>query len=946
MVIYFGNDIINYIKFLGERMDLFMFLKKRLLFLLFILIFFSMLFMKACISKRNGRNNKLKVELKMDFNNVKKVVLDNGFTILIFKNIQTPKVLLQIAYDVGSWVEKSGERGLAHLIEHMIFKGTEKLSEGDIDSIARKYGASFNAFTSKDMTSYYFETDKNNWEPFVGILADCMQNARFDSQHLASEFKAVIQELHMRKDNYLTVMFDQAAKSIFPSNHPYHNDVIGYKEDIVNITAEKLKEFYKKYYSPERATLFVVGDVDEEKIISLASESFKNLSNNKSHDFTKDQEGMFELIPSTSTSDIKIYEDVKTERLGFYWLIPGLKARIKELACVVESIIGSGEGSRLYKRLVEKEKVASIVLASSYQFMGAGLFFIVVEPLKDKSQECKKFIVEEIEEIIKNGVENGELAKVVKNKEREHFQSMQDFSEFAYEWIESYFATKDENDVFESVNRYANITSENVVDFVKEFLDPFFINQVSLLPLPENKKSSWLKLKEQSEKLDAAILDRHKRTTQVEEPKFFFKLSDPKKLDFEFPKPDKEVVLDNGLTVIMHQNEPWPIFSAQCKFKQASFLSSSKEGIVLNFMMNYLMEGTDGLSKDENVDFFENHGVSYGFDVSGGSVAALSKDLDVVLNKFVQILMMPDFPTHSLKKLRDIFLNLYARKNDSQKDKAIRCIKNIVYKDHPYSWTFEQALEIIKDIDIKKLKELHKKYVTPKNMILSIAGSFDVDKVDAIVKKNFGSWSGGEYLEVEPVSGDFVPGINVDEFMLRDQVLLLLGRASDVNLYHKDYVPLRILDFISFNSLGSRLYQLREQTGLFYVAFGGFAAKATRVNGFDYVGSILNLENVEKTEKLFMDVIDQIGKGGVHEDELAASRQNYLKELIDLTSSNETLAAIYTLLKSFDLGFDYYDKVLNQVQNMSLQGLNTVCSKYYNSKNFARVRVGRVGKEK
>src|SRR3989339_694134 len=95
-------------------------------------------------------------------------------------------------------------------------------------------------------------------------------------------------------------------------------------------------------------------------------------------------------------------------------------------------------------------------------------------------------------------------------------------------------------------------------------------------------------------------------------------------------------------------------------------------------------------------------------------------------------------------------------------------------------------------------------------------------------------------------SGDFDKSINVDSFMLRDQVMLLMGRPSNIDIYHDDYVPVKILDFIVFNSLGSRLFQLREQTGLFYTAFGMFAAGASRIFGFDYVGSILNLENVEK----------------------------------------------------------------------------------------------------
>ena len=203
-----------------------------------------------------------KTNIEIPHDRVKKKVFDNGMHVISFKNDLLPKVLVQVAYDVGSYVEDSGERGLAHLVEHMIFKGTDVPSESDIDTIARKYGATFNAFTAWDTTSYYFEIDKNNWKHFLPILSDCMQNARFDPQHLVSEVKAVVQELKMGKDNFFRLILYKACELGFPPNHPYHTPVIGYKEDLLNLTADRVKAFYKEYYRPDRATLFIVGDVD------------------------------------------------------------------------------------------------------------------------------------------------------------------------------------------------------------------------------------------------------------------------------------------------------------------------------------------------------------------------------------------------------------------------------------------------------------------------------------------------------------------------------------------------------------------------------------------------------------------------------------------------------------------------------------------------------------
>lgn len=887
---------------------------------------------------------KKKDEFGINMKNIKKVVLDNGLTILVFRNTQTPKVLLQIAYDIGSWVEQSGERGMAHLIEHMIFKGTEKMSEGDIDSIARKYGADFNAFTSKDITSYYFESDKNNWKPFVGILADCMQNARFNSEHLASEFKAVIQELRMYKDRYWNVMMELAASNIYPSNHPYHYPIIGFKQDLVNIKAKDLKAFYKKYYSPNHATLFIVGDIDIDEAIKVASKEFENIPNEKPELAAAiNQDLMFDIIPNTGTYTNKIYEDVKKEQLGFYWLIPGFKSKSDELVDVVESVLALGEGSRLHKRLVEEEHVASSVSAMAHQLIGAGIFYIFVEPLKGKSNECKNFIIEELNKIIQGGVTEVELNKVIKSKKREYFQHLQSLSNFTYEWLKSFIATKNELNIFKKVNKFGEITSDQVKKFVNVFLDPFFINEIIISPLPDNKKDLWLKFKEQSEDMDNRILETHRRTASLEEPKLIKTMAEPKKLEFKFPKPNKELVLDNGLTVLLYKNKPWPIFTATCSFKQSSFFAESKEGILLNFMMDFLMEGTLGLSKEKNVDFFENLGARYGFDLSGGSITGLINDFKSLLNKFFQVLIYPDFPEKELEKLRSIFIDSYERRNDSQTEVGSKILKNLIYKNSAFDWTFEQALDLIKSVDIKKIKKLHKKYVTPNNMILSVVGGFDLNEAEGQIKKIFSSWIGKEALIDNKLLINFEPNSKVDKFMLRDQLFLILGRPSSLNIYHKDLIPVKMLDFIVFGSLGSRLLKLREETGLFYTASGMFGAGSSRVNGFDYVGSILNIDNAEKSEKLFLEVVDKVGKKGVLSYELDASRQNYLKGLIDLTVGNGSLASLFARLKSYDLGFDYYDKVLNRVQTITLAEINAIAAKYFNSKGMCRVRVGRIG---
>ncbi len=885
-----------------------------------------------------------KVEFKMKPENVKKVVLDNGMTILIHKNTTAPKVLMQIAYDIGSWVEHTGEKGLAHLIEHMIFKGTDKLSEGDIDAISRKYGAEFNAFTSKDMTSYYFEADKNNWKPFLPILADCMSSARFEKEHLASEMHAVIQELKMYKDRYWNVMLENASLATYPSSYSYHFPIIGFKEDLLNLSADNLKSFYKKYYGPERATLFVVGDLDIDEVEKFAKENFASIK--MESDYKVDTQSLkkekFPPLPKTTiTQNTTIYEDVKKERAGFYWIIPGLKEKNEILVSFVEFILGQGEGSRLYKRMVDEEKIATSVTAAVDHLMESGMFFILFEPVEGKFEECKKIIKEEVEKLIKDGVTVEELTKVVNTKGREYFQRLQSLQDFTYEWIHSYLSTKDELEIFNKIDSFVKINSEEIQNFVKNNLDPFFINQVQLLPLPENKKDYWMQAKADSELMDVEILKKHQRTAPVEDPKYVQGLSDPEDLDFLFPKPDKTFVLENGLTVILKQNPQWPILSMHCRFKQASYLAESKDGILLDLMMNSLMEGSKGYSKEDNVNFFELTGSNYHFGVSGGGLSLLNTDCDLIFKRFFHVLDQPTFAKDAVEKLKKLFVDAYQRRKDSPTDVAIKLLKNDLYKNHPYDWTFDEAIKLLSNATSSELSDLHKKHISPKNMILTVVGDFDLDKMQETVKDVFGSWSGDEFGLVKYPETEFTPN-EIKHHMLRDQVVLLLGRPSKVTLYDPDLIPLKILDFISFYSLGSRLYELREKTGLFYTAFGMFAAGASREHGFDYIGSILSLENVEKSKELLLGVINQVGKAGVEENELDAARQIYLNQLIDLTVSNEGLTSMFGRLQDYELGFDYYDKVLNTVQTISLDELNKIAAKYFVSKGMATIEVGRV----
>jgi len=880
------------------------------------------------------------IQFAIPHTQIKKVILDNGMTVLACQNKRIPKVLVQIAYDIGSGVEEQGERGLAHLLEHMIFKGTKILSEGDIDAIARKYGASHNAFTSKDVTSYYFEANKNNWKPFVSILADCMKNARFDEQHLASELLAVIQELKMCKDRYWTRMFEKANELAYPPNYPYHFPIIGYKEDLATISAAKLKHFYEKYYSPSHALLMIIGDIDLDDAIDEAKKQFAHLARGHQEDLSH---RFCTLTPDLTSNKTKIYEAVQKEQLGFYWVVPGIKSGKAHIVQALVDVLGGSEGSRLVKRLVDTDKIAHGAMLSSSDHMESTIIFILIEPKQGKTEACRKVVTEELNKLITEGVKPFELNRLVQGEAVQFFSHMEDLQDFASEWLTSYFATRDEFDLFKHIDRLQHINSEMLCSFAKEYLDPLFMHQIELVPLPEGKKVIWEQAKKASDELDTLILANHVRTTEVEEPSFVYSLPEPNPLKFTFPAATRKFTLANGLRVVLHKDDHIPLMNVQCQFRDVAYFSNALEGTLIDFMMGMLMEGSEEYSKDELVDYFESLGVDYGFDATGGHILCLTRDANSVLERFFTVLTKPVFGKSAFEKQKQNLVHSFISSKDNPKAVAMRMLKNVLSNgSSTCSWSFDDAIELVQKASVSDLKALHKKHVVPAHMLLSITGAFNVDELQAELERIFGSWSGSAYVESTYDYRGFIPKTKIDIEMLRDQTVLLFGSPSPLTIYDPELPYVRMLNIIAFNSLGSRLYELRERTGLFYTAQGSWANSAERQGGFNYVFALLNPSNVIKAEAEIYKTMKTFIDNGVLEEEVSAVRQMYLNGLIDMTSTLGSLASMFARLELLGLAPSHYDTVLEKVQTVSVDTLNQIAKKQFETESLARIRVGRV----
>ena len=871
---------------------------------------------------------------------IKKVILDNGLTVLVYQQRSAPKVLVQIGYNVGSSIESAGERGLAHLLEHMIFKGTVKLAESDIDAIARKYGADFNAFTSNDMTSYFFETDSQNWQHFLPILADCMQNARFNDQHLASEVKAVIQELRMYKDSHWHMMIEHAFTTIFPANHPYHFPIIGYKEDLADLSGARLKAFYDKYYHPTRAIVCIVGDVDIEDAVNQARDAFGAIVSNAS-DYTP---AFIPLHNSLKTTDTVMYKDVHDEQLGLYWRIPGLSSGGHLVVSALEYVLAGGLDSRLYRCLVDELQIASSVRVGSEQMVDAGIFLITIEPKPGKKEACREAVVAHMNEIIANGCTDVEVYKMAKNRQRQHMLALHNLQDFVYHWLESYFLTQNELAFFNEANEYTQLAVPQIKAFAQQWLDPRDMHSALVCPLPEKAQVIWAEEQKKEEEYYEYLLQRHQRTEPLSEPSYVHQLPAARPLQFVFPQPSRITRQLNGdLTVISYVDRSLPLVSVALVFKDAAYSARALEGVGIDVMMALLVEGSKTMDKQQLVEFFDLHGAQYSYNGRGMSLLVGTNSFASVFAHALTILHEPAFTQAAFEKIRDIFIHSYTQKKDSARQMAMRTLKQALYYRHPYGWSFDEAISYLQNLTLAQIVHLHEQLIRPSQLILSVAGDIDPAYVEQLASHATVNWPAGHYVSPMYPERQAPPLTTVSVPMLRDQVVLAFGRPSDVSLYEPAHIMLDLLSHICFNSLGSRLFALRERTGLFYTASGSWGADIHQEYGYDYASAIVSPENVEHARTAILELLATVADAGFTADELAAARQMYCKEMIDAAADVRSLSSLFANIETLGIGYDYYDKALRYAYEISLDELNQYAKSYICAENFVTVIVGRLG---
>ncbi len=340
--------------------------------------------------------------------------LDNGLKLIVQEDHRSPVVVSQVWYRAGSLDEVNGKTGVAHVLEHMMFKGTKQVKSGQFSRLIAAAGGKENAFTSTDYTCYFQQLEKSHLPLSFKLEADRMANLQLTDEEFAKEIKVVMEERRWRTDDKPQSKVNEAFQGVVYRAHPYSRPVIGFMNDLENMTAADAREWYNNWYAPNNATLVVVGDVKAEEVYKLAKQHFGKLKPKvlpvRKPQVEPEQIGERRIV-------VKAPAKLPYLLMGYH--VPALTNPDTDWEPyaleVLAGVLSGNPAARLNQRLVRESKLA-IDASAGYDLMSRGrqsLFAMDATPSEGKTvADVEAALIEQIEHIKKSGVTVEELERV------------------------------------------------------------------------------------------------------------------------------------------------------------------------------------------------------------------------------------------------------------------------------------------------------------------------------------------------------------------------------------------------------------------------------------------------------------------------------------------------------------------------------------------------------
>ncbi|AFY53282.1 putative Zn-dependent peptidase [Rivularia sp. PCC 7116] len=839
--------------------------------------------------------------------NARKTTLENGLTVITKEVHTAPVVTVQVWYKVGTRNETLGVNGIAHQLEHMMFKGT-KSRPVQFGKLFSALGSDSNAFTSHDQTVYYGTAERNKLKALLTLEADRMQNAVIDARQLASEKQVVISELKGYENSPEYRLNRALMRATFP-NHPYGLPVGGTEKDVENFTLEKVKQYYKNFYSPDNAVLVIVGDFDTSKTIGSVKQIFAKIPKNQNIDSIDSKTEVNNKHSLDNYSEIShASQPIVLKQPGsaplFQAIYPLPSAKHQDVPAldVMDYILAEGRNSRLYQALVNSGK-ASDVSASVISLQDAGWYELLVTANSTSKLSQVKLIVErEISNLANKKVTLEELNRAKAQLEASIILSNRDITSLAMQLGNDEATTGDYTYTDRYLAAIKKVTVEDIQRVAQKYLQQqrqtvgfFKPNNTAAKENSENKEIPT----HRSEHFSKSTL-RNSDVTKYLPPVDSTIASTSRFIPEKFTLP-------NGLEILLLPDKSTSTLTLGGYIKAGSEFDPENKAGLAALVADNLVNGTKSKDALSIAKSLGDCGASLDFKTYREGVYlegnSLSDDLSVLVKTLGDVIKNPTFPRGQLQLARKQALVSLKQDLDNPEQVAQRTFLQAVFpKTHPaYSFPSEESLQ---QITHKDVVDFQKKHYRPDTTVLALVGDFEPARVKKLLEREFGGWqvSGktplAEYPPVDlPKSivrfNPVVPG--------KAQAITFMGNKA-IKRQDPRYYAAKVLNHIlGGDTLSSRLgSQIRDRLGLTYGIYSNFLAGKN--SGTFLIEMQTSPEDTSKAIASTRQLLEDLHKKGVTPAEVETAKHNLTGNYnVSLASPNELT---YRIIKNNVLGLD------------------------------------------
>ena len=862
--------------------------------------------------------------------------LPNGLRVLFVPDSSKPTVTVNLTVFVGSRHENYGEKGMAHLFEHMLFKKTKKFA--DVKQELTKLGGEANGSTSYDRTNYFesFPADDAKLKLVLDLESERLRSAIISREQLATELTVVRNEFEMGENQPGSVLEERTLAAAFQW-HNYGSTTIGAKSDIEKVPNERLLAFYETYYQPDNAMLIVAGKFDEAKTFKAIADTFGKIAKPK------------RVLPLTyteePTQDGEVSVTVRrvggTPVLNVGYHIPAASDPDGPAIDLLDSLIGDSPSGRLYKDLVETKKAAR-VSCSTYSTREPGYFMCHAQlNAKDPVGPARDAMLNVLEGFGKKPPTKEEIdrARTALLKEFELLLNSSDrigisLSEFA--------AAGDWRLIFLSRDRIEAATVEDVVRVSAKYFKAANRAMGEYVPTEKPDRAEIPAVADLT-----PVLKNYTGRAAMAQGEVFDVT--PKNIDARTTRS----ALSNGMKVALlpkkTRGETVQV-ALQLKFGNEKTLNGQRAAS--DFAGRMLLRGTKTKTRQQIKDALD--ALKAQVSVQPGptgltvSIECRKPQLQAVLDLVAECLKAPAFDGKEFEQLRrEVVAGAEQKKDDPQSIGFIglqRVLSPFQAKGHPlYVPSLPEVIFDATALKVEDAKAFHAKFYGAQAGYAAAVGDFEAKELSAQLETLFGSWKAQEAFTRIPVP--FQPIEQKDAIIeTPDKKMAFYGTGTNFKLKEgdPDYPAMLLADFmLGGGFLNGRVPQrLREKEGLSYGA-GTFMRAGTH----DDFGALLGYaiyapQNLEKIQKGFTEEVALAVDKGFTETELKLAREGLLKQLEQGRSEDASLVMDLVQQLDMDRTTAFDQQVEDKLRSLTVTDINGTLKKFVDPKKFSIIKVG------